>query len=567
MHIDIIPNRGSRPTLLLRESFRENGKVKKRTLANLSSLSTEQIDAIRQILKGNQLASVDNLFKIVKSVQHGHVWAVRTAMKRLGFANLLDSKPSRKRDIVCAMVAAQIINPSSKLAFTRLWDNTTLPSVFNVADATDDDLYSAMDWIVKQQAHIERKLARRHLSQGGQVLYDLSSSYFEGTHCPLAALGYNRDGKKGKLQVNYGLLTDTRGCPVAISVFPGNTSDSTTLMSQIEKARNEFNIKRLVIVGDRGMIGQRQIDLMKQQDGVGWISALKTGAIRKLVDGEMLQMDLFDERNLFEFTHPDFPGERLIACRNPGLGKLRAHKRESLLEATERDLVKICRSITSGRLIGKDRIGMRVGKIINKYKVAKHFKIVIGERSLEWSRKIDEIAIESALDGIYVIRTSVKKDDLSTEDAVRSYKELANVERAFRSMKTMDLEVRPIRHYLEDRVRAHFFLCMLAYYVKWYINEAWRPLLFSDEEIDSKMRRNPVEAAERSAIALNKVSTKQLPDGRPVHSFQTLIKKLSGIVRNFARSETAKNAAIIEIDTTPDAIQEEAIRLLEAMDV
>lgn len=568
MHIDIVPNRGSPPAVLLRESFREGGKVKKRTLANLSSLSGDQVAALRLVLKGERLVPVTELFERVESYHHGHVLAVRSAMQRLGFLDLVASRPSRERDLACAMVASQILQPDSKLAFTRWWQNTTLPSTFNVEGATEDELYAAMDWLLERQPHIERKLAARHLSEGGQVLYDLSSSYFEGVTCPLAALGYNRDGKKGKLQVNYGLLTDVRGCPVAISVFKGNTGDPKTLLPQVEKARKTFGIDRLVLVGDRGMIGQKQIRQLKEESGIDWITALKTGAIRKLVESGKIQMDLFDERNLFELTHPQHPGERLVACRNPELAKLRAHKRRSLLDATASELEKVRRMAAKGRLVGRGPIGVRVGRVINKYKVAKHFKLEIGEADFRWNIREENVAAEAALDGIYIIRTSLKATQMGADDAVRTYKKLSEVERAFRSMKTIDLEVRPIRHHLENRVRAHFFLCMLAYYVKWHMSEAWRPLLFSDEDLDAKQERDPVAPAVRSDAALEKVNARQLPDGTPVHSFQTLLSRMSAIVRNRCRAPgAATDDPTIEITTTPDKTQQAALSLLERITV
>lgn len=568
MHIDLVPNRGSAPAVLLRESYREGGKVKKRTLANLSSLTTEQVAALRLILKGERLVPVSEVFEHVESYHHGHVLAVRTAMQRLGFLDLVASRPSRERDIVCAMVASQILEPDSKLAFTRWWQNTTLPSVFDVAGATDDDLYAAMDWLLERQPHIEKKLAARHLSQGGLVLYDLSSSYFEGSTCPLAALGHNRDGKKGKLQVNYGLLTDTRGCPIAISVFKGNTGDPKTLLPQIEKTRTSFGIDRLVIVGDRGMIGQKQVEQLKQNEGMGWITALKTGAIRKLVDSGVVQMGLFDERNLFELTHPDFPGERLVACRNAELAKLRAYKRQSLLAATVAELEKVRRMVERGRLAGRDQIGVRVGRMIDKYKMAKHIELRIGDSELDWTLKAENIAAEAELDGIYVIRTNLAKKEIDAGTAVRNYKQLSGVERAFRSMKTMDLQVRPIRHHLENRVRAHFFLCMLAYYVKWHMNEAWRPLLFCDEDLAAKRLRDPVAPAARSEAARRKVAAKQLADETPVHSFQTLLGRLSAMVRNVCRAPGAKaGTPTVEIVTTPDKTQQAALSLLEKIAV
>jgi len=567
MHIDVVPNRGSAPAVLLRESYREGKKVKKRTLANLSSLSSAQVEALRLVLKGQQLVPVAELFECINSRHHGHVQAVRLAMQRLGFIDVIASQPSRERDLVCAMIASQILEPDSKLAFTRWWENTTVPDVFGVGMASEDELYSAMDWLLKRQPHIEKKLAARHLAEGGLVLYDLSSSYFEGVTCPLAALGYSRDGKKGKLQVNYGLLTDSRGCPVAVSVFKGNTGDPKTLMPQVEKVQSEFDIEHLVLVGDRGMISQKQIKQCRAREGIDWISALKTGAIRKLVASGNLQMELFDERNLFELTHPDFAGERLVACRNPELAKLRAYKRQSLLKATEGELEKVRRMIAKGRLDEKGAIGLRVGRVINKYKVAKHFRVEIGEKSLAWQIREEQVAAEAALDGIYVIRTSLKKAELSSEDAVRSYKLLSGVERAFRSMKSIDLDVRPIRHHLETRVRAHIFQCMLAYYVKWHMNEAWRPLLFCDEELEAKKSRDPVAPAERSDAALEKVHSKQLDDKRAVHSFQTLMSRLSAIVRNVCRPAGADESPTFEVTTIPDQTQQQALSLLEAIEV
>jgi transposase len=569
MHIDIVPNRNSTPAVLLRESYREGKKVKKRTLANLSSLSSEQVEAIRLVLKGQRLAPVDELFECVRSCHHGHVQAVKVAMQRLGFLDLLASRPSRERDLVSAMVASQILEPNSKLAFTRWWENTTIPDVFSIGGATDEnELYSAMDWLLERQPHIEKKLAARHLKDGGLVLYDLSSSYFEGATCPLASLGHNRDGKKGKLQVNYGLLTDARGCPVAVSVFKGNTGDPKTLMPQIAKARSEFGIGEMVLVGDRGMIGQRQIDTIRASEGIEWITALKTGAIRKLMESGTLQMGLFDERNLFELQHPDYPGERLVACRNTELAKLRAHKRQSLLEATRLELEKVCRMVAKGKVAGRDAIGIRVGRVINKYKVAKHFRLEIGENSLAFSLREDQIAAEAALDGIYVVRTSLKKSAMDAGSTVRSYKLLSGVERAFRSMKSLDLEVRPIRHRTENRVRAHIFLCALAYYVKWHMNEAWRELLFCDQELERKDSRDPVAPAERSPAALEKAQSKTLENGNPAHSFQTLLARLSAIVRNVCRPTGAKNeAATFEITTTPDKTQQRALSLLEKIAV
>ena len=568
MYIATIPNRGSPPAILLREGYREGGKVKTRTLANLSKLPPEAIAALRQVLQGDQLVPASEAFEAIASLHHGHVQAVLDTMRRLGFAQLIASRPSRQRDLVVAMVTARILEPDSKLGTTRWWNLTTLPTLLGVSDADEEDLYTAMDWLLQRQPFIEKKLAARHLHNDGMALYDLSSSYFEGVTCPLAALGHNRDGKKGKLQVNYGLLTDTRGIPVAVSVFKGNTGDPTTLPPQIDKVRKEFGIERFVLVGDRGMIAQKQVDALRKIDGIDWVAALRPEAIRKLLNGGALQLGLFDERNLFELTHPDFPDERLVACRNPELAKRRAHKRASLLEATAKELEKVRRMVGRGRLIGQDDIGVRVGKVVNKYKVAKHFRLTIEDTRFDFEVDTDKVATEAALDGIYVIRTSLSKERMSAEQTVRSYKQLTQVERAFRSFKTLDLEIRPIHHRLENRVRAHIFLCMLAYYVRWHMLEAWRPLLFCDEDQQAKATRDPVAPAKRSEAALRKVHFKTLDDGTEVHSFHTLLKLLSGIVRNICRVPGAPpDAPTFEVVTTPSAKQQQAYQLLETIEV
>src|SRR3990170_2016850 len=568
MHIDVVPNRNSQPAYLLRESYREGGKVKKRTLANLSSLSIEQIETIRQILRGEQLAPVETLFEAVASAQHGHVQAVLSAMKRLRFDALLSSRPCRERDLVMAMVAARILQPHSKLATTRWWHVTTLPEILGVCDATEDDLYNAMDWLLARQERIEKKLSARHLRENGLVLYDLTSSYFEGTTCHLAALGHNRDGKKGKLQVNYGLLAGSRGCPVSVSVYEGNTSDPTTLSEQVTKVRDAFGIKNLVLVGDRGMISQKQIDSLQEIEGVDWISALKAGGIRELLKSGALQMGLFDEKNLFELTHPDFPGERLIACRNPELARMRAAKRQDLLLATTQELDKVKAMVKTGRLAGKDKIVVRVGLVINRYKMAKHIALAIDETHFSYDIRQDQVAAEAALDGIYVIRTSLPKERISAEDAVRSYKSLSDVERAFRCLKSIDLLVRPIRHRLEDRVRAHIFLCMLSYYVEWHMLEAWRPLLFADEDQAAKATRDPVAPAKRSKAALAKVATQQLDDNTVAHSFRTMVNELSGIVRNTCRRHGAEpSEPTFRMITTPNPKQARALALLDTIRV
>ena len=563
MHINIVPNRGSTPTVLLRESYREGSKVCKRTLANLSALSAAQVQMIRATLRGDVLQPIDQTFEITASPAHGHVQAVSLAMQRLGFASLLASKPCPERDLVCAMVASRIICPATKLATTRLWHTSTLAAEFGVADASEDDLYAAMDWLLAGQDRIQKKLATRHLKEDSLVLYDLSSSYLEGSHCPLARLGYSRDRKRGTLQVNYGLLTDDRGCPVAVSVHAGNTSDSTTFMPEVTRLREEFGIKRMVMVGDRGMISQKAIDEMSQDTDVAWITALRSSAIRTLVQQGAVQMGLFDERNLLEISSADFPGERLVACRNPELAKLRAHTRASLLAATEENLEKIKVRVAAAKWVGADKIGVAVGKVVNQYKVAKHFELTIADDSFTFTRKIDSIAAEAALDGLYIIRTSVKAARMDAPTCVRTYKSLAQVERAFRSIKTMDLKVRPIHHHLEGRVRSHIFLCMLAYYVEWHMRQVWRELMFADEDQAAKLVRDPVAAATRSDAAMNKVLSLTLEDGSPVHSFQTLMATLQTIVRNTCRTPGgAPDAPTFEIITTPNQTQKRALELI-----
>ncbi len=564
MHIHVVPNRGSPPTVLLRESYRQGSKVGKRTLANLSSLSAEQIEGIRAALRGEALQPPAQQLQITASRAHGHVQAAALAMRRLGLAGVLASKPCRERELVLAMVGARIVAPHTKLATTRWWHTTTLAEDFGVAEANEDDLYAAMDWLLARQDAIQKKLAARHLSAGALVLYDLSSSYFEGTTCPLAKLGYSRDGKKGLLQVNYGLLTDARGCPVAVSVHEGNVADSQTLMPEVKRVREDFGIEQLVMVGDRGMISNKAIAEMRESDGVGWISALKSVSIRALIEQGQLQLDLFDERNLVELSSPDYPDERLVACRNLQLARLRAHKREALLAATEKNLAKIKARVDGGKLVGSDEIGLRVGKVINQYKVAKHFDLAIDEHSFTFVRKQGSIAAEAALDGLYIIRTSVSAQQMEAADCVRNYKALANVERAFRSLKTIDLKVRPIHHRLADRVRAHILLCMLAYYVEWHMREAWRELMFADTDQAAKATRDPVAPAQRSQAAIAKAASHTLDDGSPVHSFATLLNELATIVCNTCRTPTAApDEPSFELFTMPNATQRRALELIQ----
>jgi hypothetical protein len=553
-------------THLLRRSYREGGKVKNETLGNLSHLPDALIDIIRRSLQGETFVPASQAFEVVRSRAHGHVQAAALAMQRLGLASVIASAPSRERDLVLAMVASRIVQPDTKLATTRRWHCSSLAEEFGVADATEDDLYAAMDWLLGRQDAIEQRLAARHLREDALVLYDLSSSWFEGSTCPLAKRGYSRDGRPGTLQVNYGLLTDARGCPVAVSVFEGNTADSLTFLPAVQRVRERFGLSQVVMVGDRGMVSQKAIDELRGQGGIDWITALKSVSIRSLVEHGHLQLGLFDQRNLAEITSPDYPGERLVACRNDALAKLRAHKRESLLQATEALLDKLKAAVDAGRLTGQDKIGVQVGKIINRHKVAKHFELSIGDSSLSWARRQDAIEAEAALDGLYVIRTSLHAQRMDAPDCVRSYKALANVERAFRSLKTVDLKVRPIHHRLADRVRAHILLCMLAFYVEWHMREAWRELMFADTDQAAKATRDPVAPASRSASASAKAPSKLLDDEQPVHSFATLMAEMATVVRNTCRTPGAgADAPTFELLTTASAHQQRALALIRAI--
>lgn len=570
MHIAAIPNRGARPTYLLRKSVRDGRRVKTETLANLSALSIEQIEAMRRVLKGEKLGPLGGDLECTGSKLHGHVDAVRTAMARLGFDKLIDAKASRSRDLVAAMVAARILTPTaSKLGMAGAFTDTTLADDLALHDVDEDELYEAMDWLLERQGKIEKKLAKRHLKEGGLVLFDLTSSYFEGVTCPLAKRGYSRDRKPGTLQVNYGLLTDARGCPVSVSVFDGNTGDPKTLLPQMEKTKKNFGIDALIMVGDRGMISNVQIDAMRKMDGVDWITALKSGAISGLIDDKTLQPDLFDERNLISFSSEKYPGERLIACRNPALAKRRRQKRLELLAATAVELDKVKAMVLSGALSGAAKIGVRVGKVIAKFKVAKHFKLDIEDGSFRYEVDEANVAAEAALDGIYVIRTSVEAEDLTPEQAVLNYKKLADVERAFRTLKGVDLHVRPIRHRLENRVRAHIFLSMLAYYVQWHMIEAWAPLTFKDDNPAGPEREHdPVAPAKRSKAALDKVHARTLADGTAATSFGRLLAHLSTIVRNTIRPKGTKpGEATFMLTTTPNPKQRQALDLIAAITV
>ena len=554
-------------THLLRRSYREDGQVKNETLGNLSHLPEYLIEIIRRSLRGERFVPAGEAFEITSSLPQGHVQAVRSAMKRLELSSLLGRRASRERDLALAMIAARIVAPSSKHSTSRAWHTMTLAADFCVAEADEDDLYAAMDWLLSRQESIQKKLSARHLSSGGQVLYDLGSSRFEGTPCPLARLGYDRDGRKGLLQVDYGLMTDVRGCPVAVTVPEGNVSDSQTFLPEVERLRKEFGIEEVVLVGDRGMIGKATIERLREIPGVAWITALKSASIRALVEEGQMQRDWFDERHLLEIVSQRYPGERLIVCRNPSLAQLRAKKREELLAATEEKLRGIQAGVKAGRRKGAEAIGLAVGQVINHYKVCKHFELDMGERHFTFTRKHREIESGAALDGIHIIRTNVTAERMEAAECVRNYKALAKVERAFRSLETTDLKVRPITHRTPDRVRAHLFLCLLAYYVEWHMREAWCELMFADADLSVKALHDPVAPAQRSPAAMAKINCRRLDDGTPVHGFSTLMAELSTLVRNTCRVPGAGDAPGFEILTTPTPAQRRALELIEQIQI
>jgi Transposase DDE domain len=571
MYIERLQNQFSVSCILLRESFRVDGKVRKRTVANLSKWPEHVVDGLQRLLRGESVGgSLEDSFEATSTRPHGHVAAVLGSLEKLGIPRLLGARRTRERDLVLAMVVARILDPRSKLATARgLGEEaqlSTLGELLNIENAREDDLYGAMDWLRTRQESVEKGLASKHLSEGCVVLYDLSSTYFEGRKCRLAKLGHSRDGKRGKLQITFGLLCDAEGRPVAVEVFEGNTGDPTTLRSQIARVRERFGLKRIVLVGDRGMITEARIrEDLRGVEGLDWITCLRTHQIRDLVGEGSMQMSLFDDRDLAEIQSPDFPNERLVACRNPLLAAERARKRQDLLAATEAELAKIATATQRerNRLVGKDRIALRVGKVLGKYKVGKHFDFEITETSLSYHRNEARITAEAALDGIYVIRTSVPAATMDAEKAVATYKSLAHVERAFRSTKTVDLKVRPIYHYAPERVRAHVFLCMLAYYVEWHMRRSLAPLLFDDEHKDDAqtLRESIVAPAVRSSSARRKDTTKRNGDGLPVQSFQGIIKTLGVISKNKIQPKLA-GAKAFDKTTTPSPLQQRALDLL-----
>ena len=570
MYIESVPNRNSPPAILLRESYRDAGKIKKRTIANLSDWPTEIVEGLRTLLKGGKVAPADQESIIVRrALPHGHVAAVLGTLRNIGLDRMLGPPRNRCRDLVIAMIVARLIAPASKLATARMLDpltaSSSLGEVIGLGPVDEDELYVALDWLGERQEAIEKALARKHLHDGTLVLYDVSSSYVEGRCCELARLGYNRDGKKGKLQIVYGLLCAADGCPVAIEVFEGDTGDPRTLAAQIDKVKKRFALERVALVGDRGMITQARLDAEIAPAGLDWITALRAPAIRTLVEAGALQMSLFDQRDMAAITSPDYPGERLIVCRNPDLARERTRKREDLLAATEADLAVIAAAVRRARnpLRGEAEIALKVGAVVNRHKVAKHFELSIGEASFSFHRKTEAITAEAALDGIYVVRTNLPKKLLDDAATVGAYKSLARVERAFRSLKTVDIHLRPIFHWTTPRVRAHVLLCMLAYHVEHHMRARLAPMLYdeTDHEAAAAMRASIVAKAERSEAARRKQTTGLTDDGLPVHSFQSLLADLATYAR--IQATTALNDKyVFTLYTRPTPIQQRAFELL-----
>jgi hypothetical protein len=574
MHVDQIPNRTSPPAFLLRETYREDGKVKKRTLANITHWPMAKIEALRRLLR-DEVLGADQApgLELLRSLPHGHVAAALGMLRKVGLDGVLSQggrQPAREVALCIAMMVARVIDPSSKLATARLLDgetaNCSLGTVLELGAVDEQALYEALDWLLGQQARIEKALARRHLKNGTLVLYDVTSTYFEGRTCPLAKFGYDRDGKSGKLQIVFGLLCTTEGCPVAVEVFEGNVGDPSTLARQIAKLKEHFGLERVVLVGDRGMITETRLEETLKPAGLDWITALRAPAIRSLVEAGAIQLSLFDQRDLAEITAPDYPGERLMICRNLMLADERARKRGELLDATEKKLTDIRGRVRRAKkpLRGKDKIALAVGAVINRYKMAKHFAITITEDDVTFERKTAQIAAEAALDGIYVLRTNLKPETLDATSTVKAYKQLAQVERAFRSLKTLDIEVRPIHHRRPHRVRAHVFLCMLAYYLEWHMRQALKTILFDDhDKVAAEAARTSIVAkAKRSSAAKRKALEKRTHDGLPVHSFRSLLGDLATVTRNTMAMVGQPDATfVLYPKLTP--VQARAFKLLE----
>src|SRR6516225_2015590 len=568
MYIDIVPNRNSPPAVLLRESSRVGNKIIKRTLANLSDWPLAQVDSLRRVLKGESLVSFSDALQIERSLPHGHVAAALGTLRRSGLESDLTRSASPEPDLVCALIVARILHPASKLATARgLHEQTASSSLgmllgWNPVD--EDHLYAAMDWLLSRQARIEDKLAARHLEEGTVVLYDVTSTYFEGRRCPLARHGHSRDERPGNLQIVLGLLTNHQGCPVAVEVFEGNTGDPKTVAAQIGKLRQRFRLQQVVMVGDRGMLTSARIrEDLETEEGVRWITALRAPQIQQLVADLKLQLPLFDQQDLAEIQHPAYPGERLIACRNPLLAEERQRKREELLRATEKQLEKIRAATQRQRrpLRGKKEIGLAVGRVLGHYKMGKHLQLTIEEDRFDWKRKPASIEREASLDGIYVIRASVSASHLTSQQVVATYKSLSTVERAFRSMKSVDLKIRPIYHHQAERVKAHVFLCMLAYYVEWHMRQALAPLLFDEEDpaAAQAQRTSVVAPAQRSQSAAEKAASQKTADGLPVHSFRSLLADLATLTRNRVRM----GEQAFDMLATPTAVQQKALELLQ----
>jgi transposase len=570
MYIEVVPNRNSPPAILLRQAYRQDGKVKKRTLANLTDWPKELIEGFRALLKGGKVIAAEReAVSIRRSLPHGHVAAALGTLRAIGLDRVLGPAGDRRRDLVIAMVVSRLIAPGSKLATARGLDPATATSslgeVLGLRAVDEDELYDALDWLIERQPAIEASLAKKHLADGVLVLYDVTSSYLEGRCCPLAKLGYNRDGKKGKLQIVYGLLCAADGCPVAVEVFDGDTGDPKTLTVQIAKVKERFGLKRVALVGDRGMITQARLDEEIKPAGLDWITALRAPAIRALLDGGAFQLDLFDERDMASITSPDYPGERLMVCRNPELARVRARKREDLLKATERDLAPIREAVrrARNRLRGKTAIALKVGAALNKHKMAKHFETTIEDDRFDFRRKEKAIAEEAALDGIYVVRTNLPAAALDDAGTVAAYKRLGGVERAFRSLKTVDLEVRPIFHWASPRVKAHVLLCMLAYYLEHHMRARLAPLIYddTDREAAAKLRNSVVAKAQRSPAARRKETTGLTEDGLPVQSFQSLLADLATYSRMQAATAINENY-LFTVYSRPTQIQARAFELL-----
>ena len=565
MYVETVPNRNSPPAILLREGRREGKKVHKRTLANLTHWPKDKIERLRRVLKNEPLVHPDQLFLIERSLPHGHVELLLEAMRRLKLPALIDPRPSPKRDRVLAMIVQRLLHPASKLATTRLWHTTTLAEELSLEDTDEDDLYEAMDWLLERQDRIERKLAKRHLAEGDPVLYDVSSSYYEGQTCPLMQFGHNRDGKRDRPIVVYGVLADAMGRPLAVQAYAGNTGDPTTVPDQVEKVRGRFGLQRVVLVGDRGLLTETQINHLKRYPGLGWVSALRHHQIRRLVESEAVQLSLFDERHLAEVRSPDYPGERLIVCHNPLLAEHRRQKREALLTATEEALAGIARQVArrTRTPLSATEIAEKLGRVKNRFQVAKHFRTQIADGSFHYERRTEAIIREAQLDGFYMLRTSEPADRLPTAAVVRRYKDLTRVERAFRSLKTVDLHIRPIRHRTETRVRAHLFLCLLAYYVHWHLRQALAPLLFDDEDLEAeRARRDPVLAAQPSASAKRKKRKRRTEDGFPLQSLETLMAHLGTRARHQCRLPSEPDAPCVQRLTEPTPLQQRAFELI-----